>query len=193
MQKNNLIVRNQINDHFDLKDIMMKYSKEIEKISKEISSTVNNGGCVFWCGNGGSASDAQHLAAELVGRFEKERKAIKSIALNTDTSVLTALSNDYNYEIIFSRQLESLGTKKDILIVFSTSGNSKNILNVLRYSKKKKIKSVAILGNKGGKAKKISSLNISLPIKNTARIQEMHILIGHIICSIVERNFIKKK
>ena len=138
MQKDNLIVKNLINEHFSLKDLMIKFSNEIEKISKEISLTVNNGGCVFWCGNGGSASDAQHLAAELVGRFEKERKAIKSIALNTDTSVLTALSNDYNYEIIFSRQLESLGTKKDILIVFSTSGNSKNILNVLRYSKKKK-------------------------------------------------------
>ena len=148
----------------------MKYSKEIEKISKEISSTVSNGGCVFWCGNGGSASDAQHLAAELVGRFEKERRAIKSIALNTDTSVLTALSNDYNYEIIFSRQLESLGIK-EYLNCFSTSGNSKNILNVLNIQKKK-IKSVAILGNKGGKAKKISSLNISLPIKNTARIKK---------------------
>lgn len=193
MQKKKPLVKTLINDHFRLKDVISKHIKEIQKIANFISSVVNKGGCVFWCGNGGSAADAQHLAAELVGRFEKNRKPIKSIALNTDTSVLTALSNDFGYNIVFERQLQSLATKKDVLIVFSTSGNSKNIINVLKYAKKVKVKSIAILGNKGGKAKKYSSLNVSLPMKNTARIQEMHILIGHIICSIIETNLIKKK
>ena len=193
MQKKKSLVKSLINDHFQLKDMISRHVKEIQKIADLISDVVNRGGCVFWCGNGGSAADAQHLAAELVGRFEKKRKPIKSIALNSDTSVLTALSNDFGYNIIFERQLQSLATKKDILIVFSTSGNSGNIISALKYAKKIKVKSIAILGNKGGKAKKYSNLNISLPIKNTARIQEMHILIGHIICSIIEKNFIKKK
>jgi len=192
MQKKNLQISKIISSHFDLKDMMMSHSSLINKLGDVVSKIVNNGGCVFWCGNGGSAADAQHLAAELVGRFERERRAIKSIALNTDTSVMTALSNDYSYDVIFKRQLEALASKKDILIVFSTSGNSKNIISALNYCKKKSIKSISILGNKGGKAKKLSYLNLSLPIKETARIQEMHILIGHIICSIVEKNLKKR-
>jgi len=193
MKKKNFTADKLLKDHFALNKMMKKYSKKITEISTLVSETVTSGGCVFWCGNGGSAADAQHLAAELIGRFEKERKAIKSIALNTDTSILTALANDYSYDIVFSRQLEGLGSSNDILLVFSTSGNSKNILNILKKSKLMKIKTIAILGNKGGKAKKLSDYNITLPLKSTARIQEMHILIGHIICSIVENNFIKNK
>ena len=193
MKKNNYTADKLLKDHFDLKKMMKKYSKKITEISTLVSKTVKSGGCVFWCGNGGSAADAQHLAAELIGRFEKERKAIKSIALNSDTSILTALANDYSYDIVFSRQLEGLGSPNDILLTFSTSGNSKNILNILKKSKIMKIKTIAILGNNGGKAKKLSDYNISLPLKNTARIQEMHILIGHIICSVVENNFVKNE
>ena len=193
MKKQNLLTEKLINDHFNLKGLLIQNSEKITQIAEEISLTIKHKGCVFWCGNGGSAADAQHLSAEFLGRFEKNRKPMKSIALTTDTSALTALSNDYNFDIIFSRQLEALAEKKDILIVFSTSGNSKNIINALKYAKKKKLKSIAILGNNGGKAKRFSNLDICLPIKNVARIQEMHILIGHIICSIVEKNFIKKK
>ncbi len=193
MKKKNFTADKLLKDHFALNKMMKKYSKKITEISTLVSETVTSGGCVFWCGNGGSAADAQHLAAELIGRFEKERKAIKSIALNTDTSILTALANDYSYDIVFSRQLEGLGSPNDILLTFSTSGNSKNILNILKKSKLMKIKSIAILGNNGGKAKKLSDYNITLPLKSTARIQEMHILIGHIICSIVENNFMKNK
>ena len=193
MKKKNLTTNILLKNHFDLKKMMQKYSKKITEISNLVSGTVASGGCVFWCGNGGSAADAQHLAAELIGRFEKERKAIKSIALNSDISILTALANDYSYDIVFSRQLEGLGRPNDILITFSTSGNSKNILNILKKSKIMKIKSIAILGNNGGKAKKLSDYNISLPLKNRARIQEMHILIGHIICSVVENNFVKNE
>ncbi len=171
--------------------MMNKYSDKIQEVSQIISDSVLDGGCIYWCGNGGSAADAQHLAAELVGRFEKERRPIKSISLNTDTSVLTALSNDYSYENVFSRQLEALASTGDILVVFSTSGNSKNIIKVLKQSKAMGVTSVAILGNKGGRAKKFSDFDLSLPLKDTARIQEMHILIGHIISSIVEKNCIE--
>ena len=191
MQKKNSIVKRSINNHFNLKKMMNKYSDKIQEVSQIISDSVLDGGCIYWCGNGGSAADAQHLAAELVGRFEKERRPIKSISLNTDTSVLTALSNDYSYENVFSRQLEALASTGDILVVFSTSGNSKNIIKVLKQSKAMGITSVAILGNKGGRAKKFSDFDLSLPLKDTARIQEMHILIGHIISSIVEKNCIE--
>tara|TARA_X000000368_G_C22932302_1_gene668227 strand:- start:453 stop:1031 length:579 start_codon:yes stop_codon:yes gene_type:complete len=191
MQKKNSIVKRSINNHFNLKKMMNKYSDKIQEVSQIISDSVLDGGCIYWCGNGGSAADAQHLAAELVGRFEKERRPIKSISLNTDTSVLTALSNDYSYENVFSRQLEALASTGDILVVFSTSGNSKNIIKVLKQSKAMGVTSVAILGNKGGRAKKFSDFDLSLPLKDTARIQEMHILIGHIISSIVEKNCIE--
>ena len=134
-------------------------------------------------------SDSQHLAAELIGRFEKDRPPLKSISLNTDTSVITALSNDYSYDTVYQRQLEVLGDAKDLLVVISTSGNSKNIINVLKEAKKKKIFSIALLGRDGGEAKKISNLSIIVPSHSTARIQEMHILIGHIVCSCVESIF----
>ena len=185
------IIENLINDHFDLKNNIINFSDRIEFISKKAVNTLKQKRTIFWCGNGGSASDSQHLAAELVGRFEKNRSPLRSIALNTDTSVLTAIANDYSYDQVFQRQLEALAVQNDLLIAISTSGNSKNILNVLKEAKKKNIYSVALLGNDGGEAKKNADSNIIIPSNSTARIQEMHILIGHIICRIIEKEIFK--
>ena len=141
---------------------------------------------IFLCGNGGSAADCQHIAAELIGRFKKNRRPFKAFALTTDSSILTCISNDFNYEKIFSRQLKAMGNKGDLLVSISTSGNSENIINVIKEANKMKIKTLSLLGGNGGEAKKISNHSIIVPSKNTARIQEIHILIAHIICEFLE-------
>ena len=138
--------------------------------------------------NGGSAADSQHLYTELVGRFEINRAPIKSIALTTDTSILTAISNDYSFEQVFKRQIQALGSKKDLLIVISTSGNSKNIIEAVKEAKKKGIKTFALLGKSGGKIKKLVNKNIVIPSNKVSRIQEMHILIGHIVSTGWKKN-----
>ena len=152
----------------------------------QIAESLAKGGTLFWYGNGGSAADSQHLAAEFVGRFEKDRKALRSIALTTDTSILTCIANDYSYEDIFSRQLEALARTGDVLVVISTSGNSKNILRALKAAKKLGVKTIALLGKDGGLAEGHSDLAIVIPSVSTARIQEAHILIGHILCDLIE-------
>ena len=158
----------------------------ISKISSLVINTIKSGGCIFWCGNGGSASDSQHLAAELIGRFKNNREPYKSISLTADSSVITCISNDFGYENLFSRQLEGLGNKGDLVITLSTSGNSINLKNLLEKAKEKGINSVAILGKGGGLVKDLADYTLIINSNNTARIQEVHILIGHIICQIVE-------
>lgn len=180
-------IKEQIMDHFKLNEQILSLSDKIEKLAKKAVQVLKKNGTIFWCGNGGSASDSQHLAAELVGRFENDRSPLKSIALNTDTSLITAISNDYSYDLIFKRQLETLGNDKDLLIAISTSGNSKNIINVLLEAKRKQLFSAALLGKDGGNAKEIADLSIIVPSQSTARIQEMHILIGHLLCSYIEK------
>jgi len=167
--------------------------KKIDSLTKIFYKVLKNNGTVFWCGNGGSAADCQHLSAELVGKFKINRRPYKSISLTTDTSAITAISNDYSYEKVFSRQLEGLGTKKDLLFIFSTSGNSRNIINAMIMAKRKKMKIIALLGNNGGKCKKYTANNIIIKSNDTPRIQEAHTLIGHTICEIVERLINKKK
>jgi len=169
------------------------FKKEILNCADLIKKTVMKKKTIFWCGNGGSAADSQHLSAELVGRYKLERKPIKSIALTTDTSVLTAISNDYNYTNVFSRQLEGVGCASDLILVISTSGNSKNIIEVLKTAKKNKIKSIALLGNKGGRCKNYADKSLIVQSTDTARIQECHILIGHIFCEILDNYFKRKK
>ena len=159
----------------------------IESASKIIVESLSVGGTLFWCGNGGSSADSQHLAAELVGRFNIDREPIRSIALTTDTSVITCIANDYNYEDVFSRQLTGLAREEDVLVVISTSGNSKNVLQALRKAKTMGVRTVALLGNDGGGSKDISDISIVIPSSSTARIQEAHILIGHIMCDQIER------
>ena len=145
---------------------------------------------MYICGNGGSAADAQHLAAEFLVRLNKEvnRKPLPIVSLALDTSTITACSNDYGFDYIFSRNLEALYSPGDLLITISASGNSNNILNVLKFAKKKKLFSISLLGNKGGLAKNLSRLPIVIPSLNIARIQECHIFIGHVLLDFVEKN-----
>ncbi len=181
-------LKNIIDDHIkvinnlDNLDIFVK--KAVNIISKSLTKNKN----VFWCGNGGSAADSQHLAAEFLGRFTKDRVPLNSIALNTDTSTLTCISNDYSFDKIFSRQVDAIGNKGDTLILISTSGNSKNLIEAIKIAKGKKIKTISLLGKNGGKIKKISDLSYIVKSDVTARIQECHIMIGHIICGEVEKN-----
>ncbi len=145
------------------------------------------GGKVLLIGNGGSAADAQHIAAELIGRFQLERTGLPAIALTTNTSALTALANDYEYDAVFSRQLEALASNKDILIAITTSGTSPNILKAVEAAHSKGVYVVGLTGGNGGKLKDMADLTIMVPSDNTARIQEAHITIGHIICHLVEK------
>jgi D-sedoheptulose 7-phosphate isomerase len=183
-----------INEKILLEKATLNLSKDVLLAIKKIFKTINNGGKVFICGNGGSAADAQHLAAEFLVRLSPKvnRRAFPVISLALDTSTITACANDLGFEKIFERNLSALGSKKDLLLAISTSGNSKNILNVLKYAKKKKIFSLSFLGGKGGLAKKLSNLNIIVPSIDTARIQEIHIFLGHFIFEQVENLLIKK-
>lgn len=177
-----------------LKLKLLEQKKNVEKIIDEIFITLKKEKKIFICGNGGSAADAQHLAAEFLVRLTKniKRKSYPVIPLALDTSTLTACGNDMGFEHIFSRNLEGIGSQGDLLIVLSTSGNSKNIINVIKESKKKKIKSIAFLGNNGGKCKNKADIEIIVPSNNTARIQECHIFLGHVIFSEVEYKLVEK-
>jgi len=180
------IIESHFNDHANLLNKMPLLFKDIDNISRILINCLKKKKTIFWCGNGGSASDSQHLAGELVGRFIGDRKPLKSIALNADSAVMTCIVNDYGYEHLFSRQIEGLGSKGDVLIGISTSGNSVNVLNALKSAKNIGINTIGLLGNGGGKAKKIVDNSIIIPSKTTARIQEMHILVGHILCDLIE-------
>ena len=147
------IIKNHILEHRSVLDSVMQLDESIQKVANLFISYLDKGGTIFWCGNGGSSSDSQHLAGELVGRFIGERKPLKSIALTADSAVMTCIVNDYGYEHIFSRQLEALGSKGDVLVGITTSGNSKNVLNAFKVAKKKGITTVGLLGKGGGKAK----------------------------------------
>ncbi len=183
----NKITESHIRDHLDLIENNFKQiSSCIEKIAADIKKTLKENKTIFFVGNGGSAADCEHLAGELVGRYKKNRQPYKAISLTTDTSVITCIANDFGYEKIFERQLQGVGQKGDLLIAFSTSGNSKNIINVLKMAKKLKIKSISLLGKDGGKCKKLSDYNYVVPSKSTANIQEVHHLIGHIFCRLVD-------
>lgn len=154
----------------------------VEMILKSLSS----GGKIILFGNGGSAADAQHIAAELVGRFEKDRKSVPAIALTTNTSILTSLSNDYSFESVFLKQLEALLRKEDIVIAISTSGNSPNVLKAVEFAKRIGSRIIGFAGETGGKLADMVDLCLKVPSKTTCRIQEGHITIGHIICSLIE-------
>jgi len=151
--------------------------------------TLKKGNKILLCGNGGSAADAQHIAAELTGRYKTERMALPAIALTTDTSALTAIGNDYGYDIVFSRQVEALAQPGDLVIGISTSGNSQNVLNAFESAKKKGCATMALSGRDGGKMKVVADVNIIVPSDNTPRIQEMHILIGHTLCQAIDDSF----
>jgi D-sedoheptulose 7-phosphate isomerase len=157
-------------------------------VATVLSQVLRNGGVIYWCGNGGSASDSQHLAAELVGRFRKDRRPLGSVALSSDTSVLTCVANDFGYEKIFSRQIESLGHRGDILVAISTSGNSMNVVEAVKSARQAEITTVGLLGGNGGMLRDLVDYPMLVPSTFTARIQESHILIGHILCDLIEIN-----
>jgi len=159
---------------------------DIKAAASAMVETLRRGRKILLCGNGGSAADAQHIAAELTGRYKTERKALPGIALTTDTSALTAIGNDYGYDTVFSRQVEALANEGDLLIGISTSGNSQNVLNAFDSAKAAGCKTLAMTGRDGGKMKAAADLNLIVPSNDTPRIQEMHILIGHTLCQAVD-------
>ena len=160
----------------------------LEKVIAVITQAFKNGNSVYFAGNGGSAADAQHLAAEFSGRFYKDRKALPSEALHCNTSYLTAVANDYSYDVIYSRLIEGLAKPGDVLVGLSTSGNSANIVKAFEKSKELKVVTIGFTGAAGGKMKELSDYLINVPSTDTPRIQESHILLGHIICELVEKN-----
>ncbi|MFM1840616.1 MAG: hypothetical protein RIR47_665, partial [Bacteroidota bacterium] len=162
--------------------------KQIETVVEVVTNAFKNGNAVYFAGNGGSAADAQHLAAEFSGRFYKDRKALPSDALHCNSSYLTAVANDYSYDVIYSRLLEGLGKKGDVLIGISTSGNSGNIVKAFEMAASMGIVTVGFTGAVGGKMKEKADYLINIPSTTTPRIQESHILVGHIICELVEEN-----
>jgi len=161
----------------------------IEKASTAILQALKNGNKVLFCGNGGSAADAQHLAAEFSGRFYINRKALPAEALHCNTSYLTAVANDYSFDVIYSRIIEGIGIKGDVLIGLSTSGNSKNIIEAFRSAKAAGMVTIALTGETGGAMKEMVDYLINIPSANTPRIQESHIMVGHIICEWVEQSY----
>ena len=167
-------------------DLAEMSTPQIDNASNLIISSILNGGKIMFCGNGGSASDAQHLSAELVGRYRKNRKPIASVALTTDTSVITAVSNDFSFNDIFSRQVESIGNEGDILYAISTSSKSKNVINALKIAKKLNIKTLGITGDNDIGFRELCDVIISVPASRPDRIQEMHIAIGQILCEMIE-------
>ena len=166
-------------------------SEKIEESINEIIKCFKRGNKIIVFGNGGSAADAQHIVAEFIGRFQKERKSLPAISLTTDSSIITSLANDYSYDIVFSRQCESLVSKGDIVIGISTSGKSKNVEEGIKTAKKKGAITIGLLGGDGGTIKNMVDISIIVPSTNTARIQEVHRVIYHIICDIVESELIK--
>jgi len=162
------------------------FSRDILDVSSTLASCLRSGGTIFWCGNGGSCADALHLSAELVGRLDIIRPPYRSLPLSSDPCSLTCISNDFGFNHIFSRQLESLASPGDVLVTLSTSGNSPNIIHALEAASRLSLKSIAFLGKTGGPSSAISDLKIIIPSVDTARIQEMHMLIGHVVCKLVQ-------
>ena len=184
----NKIIRERFEDHLQVLQAVMNSGllEQIDIIAEEIKAALARGNKVMFCGNGGSAADSQHLAAEFVGRFQKERKGLPAIALTVDTSILTAVGNDYGYDKVFVRQVEALGQKGDVLVGISTSGNSGNVVQAIELAKSRGIYCVGMTAAGGGKMAGLCDQCLIVPAKVTARAQEMHILMGHILCELVD-------
>jgi D-sedoheptulose 7-phosphate isomerase len=185
-------IKNIIQASIDVKQQVLNSEElleTIEKIIEVITRSLQSSGRIYFCGNGGSAADAQHLAAEFSGRFYTDRKALPAEALHCNTSYLTAVANDYSFDVIYARLIDGIGVKGDVLIGLSTSGNSGNIVKAFEVAKEKGIVTVGFTGMSGGTMKSLSDFLINVPSTDTPRIQESHILIGHIICQLVEEKY----
>lgn len=183
------IIQNSINNHSTALEHLKENLPAIKEIAGLFISALKNDGKIIFMGNGGSAADAEHLAAELVGRFKMNRKSLPSISFSSNVCILTAVGNDYGFDEVFSRQVESLAGAKDVIVAISTSGDSENVVKAIKKAKELNIKTVGFLGKDGGKLKSLVDVSLTIPTEDTPRIQEMHIFAGHIICEIVETNF----
>ncbi|MDA9559081.1 D-sedoheptulose 7-phosphate isomerase [Alphaproteobacteria bacterium] len=190
----NKIINSYIEESKKALDTFLELDKSnILNASKLIVKAFKSGNKVLMCGNGGSASDAQHFAAELIGRFKSNRPSFAAISLNTDTSALTAIANDYDFTDVFSRQVEGIGKKGDILLAISTSGNSKNIIKAAIQAKKQKLNIISLTGFNTSVLEKNSDLCIKVPSKVTSHIQELHIIVVHLLCTLIEKQFFEKR
>jgi D-sedoheptulose 7-phosphate isomerase len=188
----NSTISNIIQASIDVKQLLIKDEVLINTIATSveiITTAFKNGNKVLFCGNGGSAADAQHLAAEFSGRFYTDRHALPAEALHVNTSYLTAVANDYSFDVVYSRMISGIGNKGDVLIGLSTSGNSGNIINAINAAKEKGMTTIGFTGSTGGKMKDVCELLLNVPSTDTPRIQESHILVGHIICELVEKAY----
>ena len=184
------IIKNEFKLHLDtINNVINSMEQNIEIASTIVITTLKNGNKVLLCGNGGSAADAQHIAAELTGRYKSERKGLPAIALTTDTSALTAIGNDYGYDRVFDRQVEALAKDGDVVIGISTSGNSKNVVAALKLARELGCKTIGLSGRDGGVMNDVCDINLVVPSNDTPRIQEMHILFGHTICQCIDDAF----
>jgi D-sedoheptulose 7-phosphate isomerase len=186
------VIKSEFMSHLQtIQTVIETLQEDVEKASLMAVETLKNGNKILLCGNGGSAADAQHIAAELTGRYKTERRGLPAIALTTDTSALTAIGNDYGYDRVFDRQVESLAVKGDLIIGISTSGNSTNVINAFKVAKEIGCKTLGLSGRDGGAMNEWCDLNVVVPSNNTPRIQEMHILFAHTICQIIDDEFTK--
>ena len=179
-----------IADHQNVIATVADQQELLEEIARTMAKALHGGNQILWCGNGGSAGDSQHLAAEIVGRFRRERRGLPSIALTTDTSILTSVANDYGYEMVFSRQVEAMSKPGDVLVGISTSGNSHNVIAALEKAKELGVATVAFTGEGGGRMGDLADFNFAVSSRDTARVQEAHILAGHMICDWLELDWI---
>lgn len=181
-----------IGDHMAVIQALSSQAAILESIAAEMTRAICAGNKILWCGNGGSAADSQHMAAELVGRFRRERRGFASIALTTDTSILTAVGNDYGYEKVFQRQVEALCVKGDVLVGLSTSGNSRNVCAAIEAAREAGAFTVAFTGESGGAMARLAEVVLRIASNDTARIQEAHILCGHVLCDSIELNICER-
>ena len=185
-------IESEFQAHLQSAQKIFDLNEQVEKAALLLTQSLAQGGKILICGNGGSAADAQHFAAELTGRYKRERKGIAGIALSVDTSALTAIGNDYGFEYVFSRQVEALAKKGDVLFGISTSGNSANVLKAAASARERGCAIIGLSGRDGGKLNEICDINLVMPSSDTPRIQELHILIIHILCDIIERANMEK-
>ena len=185
------VIKRDLKESSKVKIKLLKLAPSIEKTARAVIASLKKGGKVISCGNGGSASDSQHLVAELVGRFNREKRPLPAISLTVNTSIITAVGNDYGYDYVFSKQLEANGKKGDILFAISTSGNAKNVSEAVLCAKKMKIKTIGLTGKNGGRLAEICDIPLVVPSNSTARIQEAHITVIHILCGLIEEAFIQ--
>tara|TARA_Y100000385_G_scaffold280789_1_gene332508 strand:+ start:481 stop:1047 length:567 start_codon:yes stop_codon:yes gene_type:complete len=182
-------IEKEIAEHLKVAETMLSLTNKVEIAAQLCIDTLQEGGKLLIFGNGGSAADAQHIAAELVGRYKVNRKGLSALALTTDSSALTAIGNDFGYKSLFARQVEALANNGDVLIGISTSGKSINVINALKLGSQLQCKTIGFSGNDGGQMNKICDVNLVIPSKDTPRIQEMHIVLGHTICHLIDLEF----